>query len=347
MPYTRLRHFLNQRGGAASFAEFMAAALYDPAQGYYSAHIATVGRGGDFATAATLSPWLGQAVAGWWRELGKPRSLIEVGPGTGALAEALLQALTWWERRSVRLTLVETSPTLRTQQQTRLGKGRGVRWAESVGAALAESGAAAAIFSNELVDAFPVVLAEWRAGAWHEVWVEITPEGRLVETLRPLPHGLSSVALETAWAPLEGQRVEIPQRYRAWLGDWSAAAVGAHLLTIDYGGNFPDLYTRRPAGSLRGYLRHQRQEGPAIYANMGRQDLTADVCFDDLERWGQEYGWSTTWQGSQAAFLQRYAPPRPPTREDAYLLREDGAGGAFRVLMQRQEGQHGQEGHIS
>ena len=40
-------------GGQISVEEFMRLALYDPANGYYSKRIKTVGRGGDFSTAAS------------------------------------------------------------------------------------------------------------------------------------------------------------------------------------------------------------------------------------------------------------------------------------------------------
>ena len=332
MPYSRLRQFLANNGGAVSFHDFMAAALYDPERGYYTRKIKTVGRGGDFATSATLSPWLGKAVAGWLRESRAVGNIIEVGPGNGMLAEAALEEFGWWARRKMTLWLVEKSPVLQAQQRERLGKYRCVRWAESVGEALKASGGEAMIYSNELVDAFPVILAEWRDGHWQEVWVELTAEGRLVETLRPLAEDVSSVLLKPNWAA-SGQRVEVPWSYRKWLAEWSQLAKNVNILTIDYGADFPDIAARRPHGSLRGYLRHERKQGVAIYENMCSQDLTADVCFTDLVEWGRQLGWRDTWQGSQGEFLQRYAPAGK-SREAEYLQREDGAGGAFRVLVQ-------------
>ncbi len=339
MPYSRLRHFLKQHGGAVSFQDFMAAALYDPDHGYYTRRIKTVGRGGDFATSATLSPWLGKAVAEWLRSTGPIRHVIEVGPGNGMLAESVLQALGWWGRRRVTLWLVEKSPVLRAEQQARLGKYAAVHWADSVAEALNAAGGCAQIYSNELVDAFPVIAAEWRDAKWQEVWVEETAEGRLVETLRALPDSISSVILESSWQPAVGQRVEVPWSYREWLAEWSPLARQVQLLTIDYGGHFPELYARRPTGTLRSYLRHERKQGVGIYENMGSQDLTADVCFDDLIQWGQQLGWQPTWQGSQGEFLQRYAPTAK-SREAEYLQREDGAGGAFRVLVQQLQREH-------
>ena len=332
MPYSRLRAFLARRGGSASFADFMESALYDPQHGYYSRRISTVGRGGDFSTAATLSPHLGQAIAHWLEKDRRP--LIEIGPGDGSLAEALLQSLGWWRRRSTPLWLVEKSPVLKDRQQKRLKKCANVRWAESVEEALSACQGCAVLYSNELVDAFPVILAEWRDGWWHEVWLEISPQGTLIETLRPLPDGLSSVAFRSGWQPRPGQRVEVAWSYRQWIEAWLPIARKVRMLTIDYGGSFPGTDSRRLGGTLRGYLRHERKEGLAIYENMGSQDLTADVCFDDLELWGKELGLRTVSQESQADFLRRHLAARRPSRELEYLLDERGAGGAFRVLEQ-------------
>jgi SAM-dependent MidA family methyltransferase len=101
------------------------------------------------------------------------------------------------------------------------------------------------------------------------------------------------------------------------------------MLTIDYGAEVEVLYHRRPRGSLRAYLMQQRIEGPGIYENPGRQDLTADVNFTDLERWSAPWA-KTVRLVSQRDFLRPFAGP-----EDAAVMDEHGAGGAFRVLEQQ------------
>jgi SAM-dependent MidA family methyltransferase len=64
------------------------------------------------------------------------------------------------------------------------------------------------------------------------------------------------------------------------------------MLTIDYGANSAEeIYDRRPGGTMRAYHRQQRIEGGGIYARFGRQDLTSDVNFADLVRWGEALGW--------------------------------------------------------
>lgn len=335
-----LREFLERtfaaRGGAMPFDEFMALALYDPEIGYYTTGIGDVGgRGGDFATSATLSAGLARAIAGWiaeeiarlgWRG---PIAVIEVGGGNGALAEAVLKTLGWWRRRSIRYHLVEVSPVLRELQRRRLD--RSVVWHETIADALEASGGRALIFSNELVDAFPAKWLRWDGTRWEEICVTYDPAKGLGEVFRELPAGLSPddySAMALTEPPL-GQRIEVLPSFRRWLQDLAPHWHEGAMLTIDYGADSAEeIYDRRPGGTMRAYHRQQRIEGGGIYARFGKQDLTSDVNFADLVRWGEELGWETVGHASQADFLTRHG-----ASGDAMAVHEPGA--AFRVLEQR------------
>src|SRR5271166_6067948 len=56
---------VRSEGGRVSFDRFMELALYHPAHGYYTGHIKTVGRSGDFSTALTIGDALVRSVAAW------------------------------------------------------------------------------------------------------------------------------------------------------------------------------------------------------------------------------------------------------------------------------------------
>ena len=75
----------------------------------------------------------------------------------------------------------------------------------------------------------------------------------------------------------------------------------------------------------------QRLEGPEIYRNPGRQDLTADVNFSDLIRW-PDAPMQTVRLCSQRDFLLPHADPANPA--DVHACDPDGAGAAFMVLDQ-------------
>lgn len=155
-----LRAFLEKRGGAASWRDWMEAALYDPDNGYYTKNIRTVGRRGDFATSATLDETLGRAIAAWvrdeWRRAKRKLPLIEVGPGDGSLHGAVLRRLGLMGRIGLRSHLVENSPVLRGMQQQALQRfRRRLTWHASIESAIRKCDGRALIFSNELADAFP------------------------------------------------------------------------------------------------------------------------------------------------------------------------------------------------
>lgn len=300
-----------------SFEQFMAKALHDPETGYYARRISGVGRTGDFTTAPMLSDAPARAIAAWaaraMRESGC-RNLIEVGPGEGRLAAGVLKNLPWRLRWKTRLHLVETSVPLAERQRRLLGNR--ATWHSGMSDALAACGGNAVIFSNELVDAFPVRRFQKTAAGWQELAVRFNEQRRAHESLLP-PASLpdSSGFLESH--PL-GQCIEVHDSYRRYLTDWLPLWKSGRMLTIDYGAAAETLYHRRPRGTVRAYLLQQRLEGPEIYQNPGRQDLTADVNFTDLQNW------SRPWISEQQVMsLGEFLAGAP-----------DGCGPAFLVLDQ-------------
>ena len=289
------------------FSRFMRRALFDPQRGYYTRNIKTVGTRGDFSTSVTLSPALGKRIAAW---LKGARNVIEIGAGNGQLMEQVQRSLGGWRRLWMRFHIVETSPVLREQQQQRL---KSVTWHETLESALAATGGDAWIYHNELLDAFPTTLIEWRGGVWREVWVP--------EKLQPLevdPQPFSALK-HTSFA--EGQRCEIHPSIREWLQKWSPHWKRGQMLTIDYGGEFPALYHRRPGGTLRGYLMHQRLYWPELLQSPGHMDLTADINFTDYRAWCHELGFEELSYQTMA--------------EWSGYGEADGAGEAFKCVIHR------------
>lgn len=337
-----LRVFLQQTfeksGGLMPFENFMAMALYDPNFGYYATAIEDVGGDrGDFATSATLSKGLGQTIAKWIQEERDHHewegavSVIEVGAGNGALAAEILRSFGWWKRRQIKYHIVEVSEPLRRKQQIALNSFP-VTWHKGIAGALEETGGKALVFSNELVDAFPAKWLSWSGveSRWHEVFVSFDPLSGISETFRSLSKFFPEENYSAlAWDdPEPGQRVEIQPIYQAWLANLARHLDSGSLLTIDYGGSAKDIYDRRPGGSLRGYYRQERIEGPDIYRRFGKQDLTVDVNFDDLRTWGEEFELETVSLESQETFLERHGHGNDP-------MAGEGVGEAFRVLHQR------------
>jgi len=349
---------LRAEGGSLPFETFMQEALYNPHLGYYTRAIDDIGYRGDFSTAATLGSVLGEAVARWL--LARRRSVrrhgrwhvIEIGGGTGALAAAVLDGVSWWHARSLHYHLVEVSPVLRQRQQTLL-RGRRVIWHDTIQEALERSKGRALIFSNELVDAFPCVVLRRIAGERGQlVWEQLElreEDQQLVEhwTTRLDPR-LRRTSCSVLTAPDASpppaadvgteQRVEVHLSYRDWLADWLPHFRAGHLLTVDYGDRAHRLYARRPLGSLRAYSQHLRLTPPDVYRRFTRQDLTADVNFTDVRNWGEELGLVTVDLVRQDEFLARrlrgFKHRRRQDSRLSFISEPAGMGGAYRVLWQ-------------
>jgi SAM-dependent MidA family methyltransferase len=331
----------------ARFEDWMRVALYDPELGYYARNVRGIGARGDFATAATLHPALGEAVAAWAAARRKelfggglvPWNLIEAGPGTGDLARTVLDALPFFARRTVALRLVETSPVLREAQRARLG-GRAT-WHATMEDALAACEGRALVYASELLDALPVRVLRRRNEVWEELWISENG-GERREEWRSAPSG--GVALPGAFSALsrkwpEGQRVEIAPAVREFFLSWTSSLSLGSLLLLDYGDSIETLYDRRPNGTVRGYAHHQKLEGADLYASAGLVDVTADVNFTDVAAWGREAGFEPGQLETQGAFLARHVKGAEvrAAREPAlaFLLDPRGAGTGFKALELR------------
>src|SRR5262245_57705743 len=175
----------------------MELALYCPKSGYYEQSHRRIGRQGDFFTSVQVGSLFGQLlacqIARWLPSLRADRwQLVEAGAHNGQLAMDILAWLDLnWPALSARIDyyLVEPSAVRRGwQQETLAGFGPRVRWIDSPEALPRES-VSGLIFSNELVDSFPVQRLAWDADSrrWIELGVGLADE-RFV--WRPVPdHG--------------------------------------------------------------------------------------------------------------------------------------------------------------
>lgn len=326
-------------GGCLRFDRFMQLALYDPDAGYYTAHVARLGRKGDFSTSATLNDSLGHAIASWAKaEAARLRfrrpQLIELGAGDGSLARAVLRRLGWRARFGFRYHIVEISARLRELQRERLQGGR-VLWHPDANTAVKAAGGQALLFSNEFVDAFPCRRFVRGDHGWREIFF-CYENGTWYERSFDATGLPDSSTLNGGTAPLHaGQRVEVHESYQRWLIDLGRSLERGSLLTIDYGGSPREVYQRRPDGTLRAYSHHQHLTGLDVYRRPGYQDITADVNFEDLERWGAAAGLDPVACVTQQQFLLTWGPQRSRDNVQDFLADPEGAGSAFKVLHQR------------
>jgi SAM-dependent MidA family methyltransferase len=294
------------REGPISFADFMRAALYDPAEGYYASG-AAIGEGGDFVTSPSVTPAFAATLARLFAievdELESPVDFVEVGAGDGRfLAEfsAQLRLLDPALHARLRLTAVEASPAARQAIAARAIE-PAPRIFENV-EGLSEGSVQGWIFSNELYDALPVVRVQGSAQGLEELRVGLDKE-KFVWVAAPATPAMRA-HLEALGIVLEpGQRGEIAPDAAAVHRRLARALSRGWLVVFDYGHPARILYHpfARPEGTLALHAGGRRGGDPL--ANPGKHDLTAHVNWDLLLAAGEAEGLRTDRLMRQGLFL--------------------------------------------
>jgi SAM-dependent MidA family methyltransferase len=319
-----------QREGSLSFRDVMAAALYDPEHGYYT-NLRGFGAEGDFITSPEHHPafgWmLGRQVLDAWEALGRPAPfrVLELGGGSGALAESLVAFL----RESVDdvvYTIDETSPSLRQVQQARLTD-PAFRWDDT-------HGPADFLIANEVADALPVTRGIILNGHAHEVRVAIAEDGRLEWVEDAAPHAGLDKYLQTIahYTAPEGSLVDINLELEPWFDDvvsrMGERSVG---LILDYAAS-------PPRDSILTYYQHTLGSNPLV--RLGQQDISAHVDLRTLVRLAIARGLragATAQRGLllNLGFQQVYGALPGMTDRQALgkLADPDGLGGKIAVLF--------------
>lgn len=292
--------------GPVTFEKFMEMALYDPEHGYYATEKVRIGREGDFYTGSHLHPafasMIGRQIGEMWEFMGRPADfkIVEIAPGAGYMCKDMLNFLKGEQFfSSLRYCLVELNSGMRDRQRDLLSEFSAmVDWYSSLEVIGSVRGC---IFSNELLDAFPVHLV-LREDELTEIYVssdgaqlieikDVVSTPDIVDYFKDF-----SVELE------KGYQTEVNLKIRDWLNTVNAALEEGFVLTIDYGYTARDYYSEdRNRGTLLCYHRHQINEDPL--QNVGEQDITAHVNFSSVKKWGDRIGLKTLGFCGQGPFL--------------------------------------------
>lgn len=343
--------------GAIPFVRFMELALYHPQFGYYmrapEQTSERIGWRGDFYTSSDVHPILGQLLAKQAEQMDRllgqptPFTVVEMGPGKGLLAQHFLSAC----RRDFRdlferlhYVLIDRSPAMREVQKKNLARWLDrpslLMWVDGL-ANVAPEGVTGLFLSNELLDSFPVHRIQVTAKGTEELWVD-HHNGQFVECLRPPSDALTDHlrGIHADWPA--GYRTEVNLHALSWMKQVAQLLDRGFVLTIDYGHTAPDLYrSDRNGGTLLCYSQQSTNEEP--FLRVGDQDMTAHVDFTSLARTGEEHGLQTTGFTNQLSFLmglgvehmiEQLEPDSPDFKAAIHLLRPNGMGTTFKVLVQ-------------
>jgi SAM-dependent MidA family methyltransferase len=298
--------------GKITFAEFMAGCLYEPGLGYYTSPGKKVGAEGDFYTSSNVHQVFGRLIAReihrMWQTMDEPGEfdIVEVGAGNGRLAADVMNALAELDRgfyAAVTCRLIEAEPSLRELQREMLGAHLNkVAWSDPADLADRRLSFRGCLYSNELIDSFPVHLVEMTPAGLKEVYVTASADDFGEVISEPSTPELAAYLERLGITLLPGQRAEINLAAPAWLKSAATALGRGFVMTIDYGFTAAELYApHRKNGSLLCYYRHTIEENP--YLRVGQQDITSHVDFTTLIAIGEQAGLDTVWFGEQYRFL--------------------------------------------
>jgi SAM-dependent MidA family methyltransferase len=339
--------------GVLTFARFMELALYCPDFGYYEQQKDNVGQRGDFYTSVSTGEFFGELLAfqfaKWLEELKNAKckvQIVEVGAHDGKLAKDILN---WLQLNRPKLferfeyCIIEPSPRRQEwQRETLKPFAPRVRWFSRFNDSTIQR-FNGIIFSNELLDAFPVHRFGWDAKnkKWIEWGVAVEGEEFVWAKIHNSQFTIHNSQLESVLP--DNYTVETSPAGENWWREAARILERGKLLTIDYGFTADEMFLpARTNGTLRGYFRHHPADD--ILANVGEQDLTAHVNFSAIQKVGEAAGLKTEIFSTQTKFLTQilanlskeksFELNASRTRQFQTLTHPEHLGRAFRVLVQ-------------
>jgi SAM-dependent MidA family methyltransferase len=303
-----------RREGPITFCDWMRAALYDPSYGYYCrADQTRWGREGDYRTSpersSLFAATFARYFAGLYDNLGRPSqwTIIEVGAGDGHFASGVLQTLQKFFPQVFSATsyvIDEVGPNSRSLAQERLQAfSDRVQFTKLEDVEIHPG----LIFSNELLDAFPVHRVTMRNGQLQEFYVNVDGNGNFEWMLDAPPPDSSPRLTEYFEAigiqPREGQIAEVNLEIEEWLRKVDSQMHSGFVVTVDYGATAEVLYSSMAdkQGTLRGFHRHRVVED--LLARPGQQDLTTSVNWSFVKSVGARLGLEVVGFERQDKFL--------------------------------------------
>jgi SAM-dependent MidA family methyltransferase len=347
-----------RREGALTFRDWMASALYDEREGYYSrAGFERWGRAGDYRTSPERSPLFASTFARYFvklhEELASPNTftLVESGGGAGRFARGVLDTL----RRdapelydSTRYVFDETSADSRARAATLLAP-----HSERVEFRSAHDlNGAFVVFSNELLDAMPVHRVVMREGRLRELYVVEDARGGFAwEEGEPSSPRLAEHFGRFGLMLAEGQFAEVNLAADDWVARIASLAGRGFVVTVDYGDDARALVDapHRREGALRAFSEHRFVDD--LLASPGAQDLTTTVNWTQIVAAGESAGLETIALERLDAFLLKAGLLEQLERESALahdeaeraalrlgareMILPDGMAASFQVLIQK------------
>jgi SAM-dependent MidA family methyltransferase len=276
----------------------MEAALYHPQFGYYSrSDLKRWGRDGDYRTSPERSELFSATFARYfanlYERLGQPDDflIVEFGAGNGNFAGGVLRYLaehfTSIYAKTSYVIVDRSLDALRRCAENIKPYTERIRFltADQIIAT-----PAAIVFSNELLDAFPVHRIRRVGGELKELYVDYVDDRFKWTVDSPSSEELVEFVTENAAQIVEGQTVEVNLGIRDWLSLIEKSVVTGFVVTVDYGSEGAQLYdpSFRFDGTLRAFKQHRFVDN--FLEIPGECDITSSVDWTIVMKEGKRLG---------------------------------------------------------
>ncbi|MEO5691814.1 MAG: SAM-dependent methyltransferase [Usitatibacter sp.] len=286
------------------FSRFMELVLYAPGMGYYTAGARKFGSGGDFVTGPEISDMFAKCMARQALQVLEATGgdILELGPGSGALAADLYGELKSLGRAPRNYFLLEVSPDLRDRQRARIASRfpedmDRFTWLDEL-----PKNIRGLVIANEVLDVVPFALVHRRDGVVMERGVIVSDAGFAWDNAG-IPEGDLKRRANSILPPGEYEYLtEVGLASEALVRTIAESLEAGAALFIDYGFSQHEYYhPQRSMGTLRCHYRHRFHGDPFFMP--GLQDITAHVDFTAMARAAEEGGAEVEGFTTQAYFL--------------------------------------------
>jgi len=288
--------------GKIDVSQFIELCLYGD-DGYYIKND-PIGKKNDFITSPEISQMFGEILAAylinyWKKNINTEFNLIELGPGNGTLIVDILSTATVNKNflNSINLTLIEKNKALIIKQKNNLSNENfyPVEWVQDID--IKENNRPAIIYSNEFFDCFPI-RQFYKNDKWYEKFIKYNQTQKIFNFVSEELDNKEILNKLEKFNDVEVAEIsDSRKKYFESVCRYIKKNRGV-CITIDYGYKDPPQYL-----SLQTIYNHKKTH---LFDNIGNQDITAYVNFDELINIAYKYDLKIDLFCNQKEFLIGY-----------------------------------------
>ena len=270
------------------FDEYMDNCLYSKF-GFFNTEVVRSSKEGDFLTSPEVSEYFGLIIANFINEKINDGDILEVGAGTGSLAEEIVKHV------DKNLYLLESSKTALANLKNKKFQ------AEEKLEKFSDKNIDI-IYMNELLDNVPCAIGVNKDDKWYEKIINTNKEKfeyDLAEIREENYEWIKKYNLQ----PMEGIELEIQLNSEKLLNSFIDIFNPKYFLIFDYGYEYKDRDKKPYPSLIRTYKDHHLSSEPLELP--GETDITYDVNFTFIEKYFESKGYKVELM-LQTNFLDKY-----------------------------------------